>query len=83
MKEYFEKYSSRILLMGLFVFLIHGAKLHSGIVGIDTEDIIHIQNDFYGGWLNTGRQGLWFLKWITNSLNFQPYMAGLLTIIFN
>ncbi len=82
MKEYFEKYRSRIILMGLFVFLIHGSKLHSGIIGIDTEDIIHIQGDFYGGWLNTGRQGLYALKWLMNSLCFQPYMAGLFTLVF-
>ena len=82
MKKYLEKYYSRIILMGLFVFLIHGAKLHSGIIGIDTEDIIHLQGDFYGGWLNTGRQGLYFLKWLTNSLSFQPYMAGLCTLLF-
>lgn len=82
MKEYFEKYRSRIVLMGLLVFLVHGAKLHSGIVGIDTEDLIHIQKDFYGGWLNTGRQGLYVLKWLMDSLNFQPYMAGLMTLVF-
>ncbi len=82
MKEYFEKYRSRIVLMGLFVFLIHGAKLHSGIIGIDSEDLIHIQNDFYGGWLNTGRQGLYVMKWLTDSLNFQPFMAGLMTLVF-
>lgn len=81
MKEYFEKYRSRIVLMGLFVFLIHGAKLFSVNIGIDTEDLIHIQGDFYGGWLNTGRQGLYVLKWLTDSLQFQPYMAGLLTLI--
>lgn len=81
MKEYFEKYRSRIVLMGLFVFLIHGAKLHSGIIGIDTEDLIHIQGNFYGGWLNTGRQGLYALKWLTNSLEFHPYMAGLMTLV--
>lgn len=82
MKKYLEKYYSRIILMGLFVFLIHGAKLHSGIIGIDTEDIIHLQGDFYGGWLNTGRQGLYLLKWMMNSLSFQPYMAGLCTLLF-
>lgn len=82
MKEYFEKYRSRIILMGLFVFLIHGSKLHSGIIGIDTEDLIHIQEDFYGGWLNTGRQGLYALKWLMNSLNFNPFMAGLMTLVF-
>lgn len=82
MKEYFEKYRSRMILLGAFVFLIHGAKLHSGMIGIDTEDIIHIQGDFYGGWLNTGRQGLYALKWLMDSLAFNPYMAGLITLIF-
>lgn len=82
MKEYFEKYRSHIFCVGLFVFLLHGAKLYSGIVGIDTEDIIHSQYDLYVGWLNTGRQGLWLLKWLTGSLSYQPFMAGLLTLIF-
>lgn len=82
MKKYLEKYYSRIMIMGLFVFLIHGAKLHSGIIGIDTEDIIHLQGDFYGGWINTGRQGLYLLKWLMHSLSFQPYMAGLCTLLF-
>lgn len=82
MKEYVEKYRDRIILMGVFVFLIHGAKLHSAVIGIDTEDIIHIQGDFYGGWLNTGRQGLTALKWLTDSWSFRPFMAGLLTLLF-
>lgn len=81
MKEYLERYRSRMILLGAFVFLIHGAKLHSGIIGIDTEDIIHIQGDFYGGWLNTGRQGLYALKGLMDSLAFKPYMAGLMTIV--
>lgn len=81
MKEYLEKYRSRIIIMGLFVFFIHGARLHSAVIGIDTEDIIHIGRDFYGGWLNTGRQGLYALKWLSGSLTFHPYMAGLLTLL--
>lgn len=88
MREYhrseasFEKYRSRIILMGLFVFLFHGAKLNSNIIGIDTEDIIKLQGDFYGGWLTTGRQGLVFLKGLLGTLQFNPYFAGLLTLVF-
>ena len=82
MKEYLQKYRGRIILMGLSVFLLHGAKLHSEVIGIDTEDIIHIQKDFYDGWLGTGRQGLFALKWLTDSLSFHPFMAQLFTLIF-
>lgn len=81
MKEYIYKYRSHIILMGLFVFLVHGIKLNSAVIGIDTEDIIHLQNQFYGGWLHTGRQGLVFLKWITRSMEFHPFMAGLMTLL--
>lgn len=79
--KFLEKYRSRILLLWAFVFLIHGEKLHSEIIGIDTEDLIHIQGDFYGGWLNTGRQGLVALKWLTASLKYRPYVAGLFTLV--
>lgn len=81
MKEYMEKYRSRIVLMGLFVFLIHGAKLNSEIIGIDTEDLIQYQGDFYDGWLNTGRQGLVLLKQMMGNLSFNPYFSGLLTVL--
>jgi len=63
-------------------FLIHGTKYASSVIGIDTEDLIHIQGDFYGGWLNTGRQGLVFLKQIMGAMNFNPYFSGLLTLLF-
>ncbi len=79
--KFLEKYRSRILLLWAFVFLVHGEKLHSEIIGIDTEDLIHIQGDFYGGWLNTGRQGLVALKWLTASLKYRPYVAGLFTLV--
>ena len=79
--KFLEKYRSRILLLWAFVFLVHGEKLHSEIIGIDTEDLIHIQGDFYGGWLNTGRQGLVALKWLTASLKYRPYVAGWFTLV--
>ncbi|MBO5336144.1 MAG: glucosyltransferase domain-containing protein [Lachnospiraceae bacterium] len=81
MKEYMEKYRSHIILMGLFVFLIHGAKLNSNIVGIDTEDLIQYREEFYSGWLDTGRQGLVLLKGLMGNLTFNPYFAGLLTLL--
>lgn len=81
MKEYLKKYRNRMILMGIFAFLIHGAKLNSEIIGIDTEDLIHLQGDFYGGWQNTGRQGLIALKWLTDSLTFRPYLAGTFTLV--
>lgn len=74
-------YHQQIKIIILLVFLIHGAKLYNGTIGIDTEDLIHLQGDFYGGWLITGRQGLVFLKGITDTLRFNPYLAGLLTLI--
>lgn len=80
-KEYLLKYRSRFLLTGLLVFLLHGAKLNSGIIGIDTEDLIRLQDDFYGGWLHTGRQGLVFLKYLLGNVQFNPYFAGIMTLL--
>ena len=74
-------YRGRIIFTLVFVFLFHGAKLNSQVIGIDTEDIIKLQEDFYGGWLTTGRQGLVFLKGILGMLRFNPYFAGLMTLI--
>ena len=45
-KEYSTAYRIRLALIGLIVFLVHGAKLYSDVIGIDTEDIIHLQDDF-------------------------------------
>lgn len=81
MREYMEKNKSRIFMVGLFAFIIHGAKLSSNIIGIDTEDLIQYQDEFYGGWLNTGRQGLVLLKILLGNLSFNPYLTGILTIL--
>jgi len=75
------EYHFRFLLLGVLVFLLHGAKLNSDIIGIDTEDIIHLRDGFYGGWLQTGRQGLVFLKCLTGNLQFNPYFSGLMTLL--
>lgn len=80
-KEYLEKYRGRLFVTGLFVFLLHGAKLHSDIIGIDTEDLIHLQGDFYSGWLHTGRQGLVFLKYLLGNAEHNPYFSGAMTLV--
>ena len=80
-KEYSATYRMRLVLIGLLVFLIHGAKLYSDVIGIDTEDIIHLQDDFYGGWLNSGRQGLIFMKYLLGNNLFNPYFISLTTLL--
>lgn len=81
MKKNIENYRAHIWGIGLLIFFIHGAKLFNGSIGIDTEDIIHLQNEFYGGWLDTGRQGLVFLKAILGLVDYNPYFANLVTLI--
>ncbi len=81
MKTGMEKYRSHLWGIGLLVFLLHSAKLNSNVIGIDTEDLIHLGRDFYGGWLTTGRQGLVFLKYLLGNGSFHPYFAGLMTLV--
>ena len=81
MKAYLEKYRSRLLLTGLLVFLVHGARMNSGIIGIDTEDLLHLGDDFYDGWLQTGRQGLVFLKYILGIAQYNPFFSGTMTVL--
>ena len=81
MKENLKKYRSCLFVTGLLAFLVHGAKLNAGIIGIDTEDLLHLQDDFYGGWLHTGRQGLVFLKYVLGNAHFNPYFAGSMTLL--
>lgn len=82
MREYWSGYRARILTVGLLAFLIHSSKLNSAIIGIDTESLIYGQKDLYAGWLNTGRQGLVLLKHLTGSARFNPYLAGVMTLVF-
>lgn len=81
MKENLFKYRSHIILMGLFVFLIHCAKVNSNIIGIDTEDLINMQEGFYGGWLQSGRYGLVGLKYLLGNVQFNPYFSGIMTLL--
>ena len=81
MNNFIKKYRSHIFFIMLSVFLLHSAKLNSNVVGIDTEDLIHLGHDFYGGWLATGRQGLVFLKFALGNSCFNPYFSGVMTLV--
>ena len=81
MKNDIKQYRSHIFFMGLFVFLLHSAKINSVVIGIDTEDLIHSEQNLYGGWLGTGRQGLVFLKYFLGNSHFNPYFSGMMTLV--
>lgn len=69
------------LLIAFFVLLVHGSRLSSQVIGIDTEDIIRLQGDFYEGWLISGRQGLVLLKRLLGNYQFNPYYTGAMTLL--
>lgn len=77
-----SRFGGRILLIAIFLLLIHGAKFSSPIIGIDTEDIIRLQDGFYGGWLQSGRYGLIWLKKLLGTYSFNPYFANHMTLVF-
>ena len=81
MKECLNKYKGHGLWAVLCVLMVHGAKLFSNNIGIDTEDLIHLGSPFYDGWLNTGRQGLVLLKYLTGSVEYNPYFAQMMTLV--
>lgn len=74
-------HDKHIKAMFLLMFLLHGAKLNAGIVGIDTEALIFGGEDLYLGWLNTGRQGLVLLKYLFRNVTFNPYFSAVLTLL--
>ena len=80
MKKYLAEYRGLMISLGVFVVMVHGSKLGSGIVGIDTEDIIRLQGDFYTGWMQSGRQGLVLIKRLLGTFDFNPYFAGGMTL---
>ena len=74
-KAYLFRNRYVILIMGIFVFLVHGSKLFSLNNGIDTEQIIFLGNEFYESWLGIGRQGLIFLKWLLGLEVYNPFFC--------
>lgn len=79
--EYIKKNTNIWILIFLWNCLCHASMLLSSSIGIDTEDIITLKDLFYGGWLETGRQGLVLLKLLTDTYTFNPYLSGMITLI--
>ena len=66
----------------LLAVLSHGTMLLGRSIGIDTEDLIALQEAFYGEWLSMGRQGLVLLKLLFGTGIFNPQLAGVMTLLF-
>lgn len=82
-KDYLKRYKDIWLWTFVFTVLCHGLMLLSDYVGIDTSEAIMTKgSNHYFVCLNMGRQSLVFLKWITGTLLINPYVVGVLSIIF-
>lgn len=79
--KYIEKNRIAILLLALFTFLIHGSKLYSINLGIDTEKVLDDPEDIYSSWHSIGRYGLTTIKQLLEQADFNPYFAAILTIL--
>lgn len=82
MKEWFayiKRHQYAWLIVFLFVALAHGPMLLSNTIGIDTEVVVNGQEP---GWLQIGRQGLVLLQFLCGISRFNPYYAGICTLLF-
>lgn len=80
-KEYVVKNRFVWLLILVFTVICRGEMLLSDSAGIDTVEIMVNPDGMYYSWLGIGRQGLVFLKWITHSMIYNPYVTGVGTIL--
>ncbi len=65
----------------LYTLLLHLRRLTALIPGIDTEHLIGSPEALYYSWLGVGRQGLYFIKFISGNKVFNPDFAALLTLL--
>ncbi len=80
-KQYVIKNKFVWLLVLAFTLICRGEMLLSNSVGIDTAEVIVNPDGMYYSWLEIGRQGLVFLKWITGALVYRPLFVGIGTIV--
>lgn len=80
--QYIRRNKFTILLLSAFIFLLHGSKLYSASFGIDTEKILSSPEDLYASWYGIGRYGLTVLKMLGAQMNFNPFLAGIMTLLF-
>lgn len=80
--DYVKKHKYLWIWTAIFTFICHGSMMLSHQVGIDTEEIITARDGLYQAWLGIGRQGLVALKWLSDSMVFNPLLAGAGTLAF-
>lgn len=80
--KYIKESSGLWIVVLLLALFSHGTMLLGKSIGIDTEDIITLQDAFYGEWLSMGRQGLVLLKHLLGTSVFNPYFTGVMTLLF-
>lgn len=81
LKNFWETYRGKYFFLVACAFILHGARGNTTAIGIDTEAMLWMGNMFYGGWLNTGRQGLFLIKWLTGCIELHPYFAQMMTLL--
>lgn len=80
--QYIRENSGLWIVVLLLALFSHGTMLLGGSIGIDTEDIITLQEAFYGEWLSMGRQGLVLIKLLLGTGIFNPLFTGVMTLFF-
>lgn len=80
--EYIKENISLWIVVLLIALFSHGTMLLGRGIGIDTEDIITLQDAFYGEWVSMGRQGLVLLKLLLGTRVFNPAFTGVMTLFF-
>ena len=71
------------ILVGFFILMAisHGAMLFSDVMSIDTEIVISDPEWCYRNWTEIGRPALVALKAMMGTLQYNPYLAGIITFI--
>ena len=81
--NYLNRYKFIFIWTFIFTFVCHGLLLLSDYVGIDTSEAIMTKgSNHYFVCLNMGRQSLVFIKWITDTLLINPYVVGVMSLVF-
>lgn len=81
LKDFWSEYKGRFFFLAVSTFMIHGSRVNTANIGIDTESMIWRGRAFYDGWLDTGRQGLFLVKWLAGCIEIHPYFAQFMTML--
>lgn len=81
LKEFWNSYKGKYFFLIVAAFIIHGSRVNTTAIGIDTESMLWLGRSFYDGWLQTGRQGLFLVKWLAGCIEIHPYFAQMTTML--